>query len=432
MLQVQAKSTETAQPISSLVESGLNHCINKIAQAFFFRVEEQRFRENKNFFYFTPTLLPLFGMLYAGAPESVKEDLEAFLGEKESNGRIHQAFGEWLEEKNDKCPSIFVDPIGWLMSKVYSVAAWLFPSFFPSTASATSASWKTMTDKGVLIAHREGTTIAPQASGALSHYGIESVTFTSNKEATAKSNKWISAKTQGAIQDLVPEMEGDPVALLLLAAASFKSSWEHPFPQENTQNRTFHNSDGTDSSIPMMQLETDNLRVADKGQVSMLELPMQGNLAMYVVKAETDFLPDFLSSEAFMGILDDVGQAKDLFQPISSLTVTLPKIDLKDRVNILDELNDDPLIQKIATANWQGSLMGTSDRQPLSVSHMVSQTNLSLDETGVAIKAASAAGMVVECVSPTFEVNRPFGLVLFDKTSKTILGMGQMNKFEAS
>lgn len=421
-------SRAAAPSVCPLVENKQNGFVNRIAQAFFAKVEAKRFESHQNFFYFTPTLLPLFGMLYAGAPESVRQDLSDFLGD---DGRIHETFGTWLEEEHQKCPAFLVDPLGWITHKVFALAALIFPHLFSSPTS-----WKTDTEKGVLIGHREGATIPKQAKRHLSHYCDEAVTFRSNLEATTKSNKWISDRTQGAIQDLVPEVpESDPVQLLLLAAANFKSSWEHPFPKEETRSGRFYNSDSTDVQVPTMKLATDDLRMAYDRQegryMQLLELPMHGDLAMYVVKGGgAEGVRDYLTSPALLDVLERVDGEGDPFEETSSLTVTLPKIDLKDRVDVLTELADDPLIQKIQAADWKESLVETSSPQPLQVTHMVTQTNLSLDETGVAIKAASFTFCGQQSCPPTFYANEPFGLVLYDKRSKTILGMGQMNKFE--
>lgn len=432
----QTPQTTTTEPLPT-AELSATGFINRTAQTFFSKVEERRYAEGKNFFYFTPTLLPLFGMLYGGAPEGVKEDLQAFLHD-DGSCNVHEAFGNWLK-KEYKSPEFFIAPIAWIIEKVSLLATWLFPRYFPPTFS-----WKTETDTGILIGHIEGTTIPQKTSEALSHYCESPVIFATNGEATEKSNTWISERTQGAIQDLVPDVdESNPIQLLLLAAASFKSNWVYPFDERCTGEGWFTNSDGTQArNVPTMQLRTDDLRIAydkiDDKTIKILELPMHGDLAMYIVidqkgwreewQNET-YVKEYLASEDFLDVLDQVNGDDDPFEKTDGLTVHLPKIDLKDRVDILSELSDDPLIQRIQQVRWDGSLVETSDSRPSEITHMVSQTNLSLDETGVKIKAASFTFCGQLSCPPTFHADSPFGLVLFDKKTKTILGMGQMNNF---
>ncbi|MCB1072529.1 MAG: hypothetical protein KDK96_05425 [Chlamydiia bacterium] len=421
----QPKSTEplrAAEPSSTAF-------INRTAQTFFSKVEERRYAEGKNFFYFTPTLLPIFGMLYGGAPEEVKGDLKEFLHD-DGSCDVHEAFGNWLK-KDYQSPEFFIAPIAWIIEKVSSLASWLLPRYFPPTFS-----WKTETDTGILIAHRETATIPEKTRAALSHYCEDPVTFATNGEATEKSNAWISERTQGAIQGLVPYVdESNPLQLLLLAAASFKSNWVYPFDERRTFQGRFNNSDATTADVQMMELAINDLRIAyhriDGKYLRILELPMHGDLAMYVVidNNQGADVKKYLASEAFLDVLNRVDREESPFKKTRSLTVLLPKIDLKDRVDILSELSDDPLIQKIQQARWDGSLVETSDSRPSKITQMVSQTNLSLDETGVKIKAATFTFCGLQSCPPTFYADKPFGLVLFDKKTKTILGMGQMNNF---
>ncbi|MCP5503552.1 MAG: hypothetical protein H7A41_00190 [Chlamydiales bacterium] len=419
--------------------------INRTAQTFFSKVEERRYAAGQNFFYFTPTLLPIFGMLYGGAPEEVKGDLKEFLHD-DGSCDVHEAFGNWLKVPQEEetveqkhARDFFSTPILWVTEKIRSLGMWLFPKYFPPPAPVIPTSWKTETDTGILIAHRETAKIPEKTRAALSHYCEDPVTFATNGEATEKSNAWISERTQGAIQDLVPYVdESNPIHLLLLAAASFKSNWVYPFDERSTFQGRFNNSDGTTADVQMMELAINDLRIAyhriDGKYLRILELPMHGDLAMYVVIDDNQGadVKKYLASEAFLDVLNRVDGEESPFKKTRSLTVLLPKIDLKDRVDILSELSDDPLIQKIQQARWDGSLVETSDSRPSKITQMVSQTNLSLDETGVKIKAASYTCCGAQSCPPTFYADKPFGLVLFDKKTKTILGMGQINKLSDS
>ncbi len=425
----QTPQPTTTEPLPT-AEPSATGFINRTAQTFFSKVEEQRYAEGKNFFYFTPTLLPIFGMLYGGAPEGIKEELQDFLHD-DGSCNVHEAFGNWLK-KEYQSPEFFIAPIAWIIEKVSSLATWLFPRYFPPTFS-----WKTETDTGILIGHREEATISEKTGQALSHYCESPVTFTTNQEATERSNAWISERTEGAIKDLVPNVdESNPIHLLLLAAASFKSNWVYPFDKSRTVKGRFTNSDGSEAqNVLTMELKINELRKAydriDDKYLDILELPMHGDLAMYVVIDNQNGakVKEYLASKGLLDILDRVDGEDDPFEKTYSLTVRLPKIDLKDRVDILSELSDDPLIQSIQRACWDGSLIETPDSEPSKITQMVSQTNLSLDETGVKIKAATFSFCAAQSCPPTFYANSPFGLVLFDKKTKTILGMGQMNNF---
>ncbi|MCB1072528.1 MAG: hypothetical protein KDK96_05420 [Chlamydiia bacterium] len=441
---VKQPSTTPTKPLPA-AEPCATGFINRTAQTFFSKVEERRYAAGQNFFYFTPTLLPLFGILYGGAPEDVKQDLKKFLHDDDGSCDVHEAFGNWLkvpqeveavEQKHAR--AFFSTSILWVIGKIRSLGMWLFPKYFPPPAPVIPTSWKTETDTGILIAHRETATIPEKTRAALSHYCEDPVTFATNGEATERSNAWISERTQGAIQDLVPDME-DPIQLLLLAAASFKGNWVYPFDESKTSPEKFTNSDGSMSSkVDTMQLKMNDLRMThdqiNGKSVRILELPMHGNLAMYVVidSNRGADVKEYLASEDFLGILNQVDEEESPFEEIMGLLVKLPKFELKDRVDILSELSGDPLIQKIQQARWDGSLVETSDSRPSKITQMVSQTNLSLDETGVKIKAASYTCCAGHSCPPTFYANKPFGLVLFDKKTKTILGMGQINKLSDS
>lgn len=118
---------KTTEPLPETKPSAMGF-INRTAQTFFSKVEERRYAEGKNFFYFTPTLLPLFGMLYGGAPEGVKEDLQAFLHD-DGSCNVHEAFGNWLK-KEYKSPELFIAPIAWIIEKVSHLQLGCFLAIF--------------------------------------------------------------------------------------------------------------------------------------------------------------------------------------------------------------------------------------------------------------------------------------------------------------
>lgn len=87
-------------------------------------------------------------------------------------------------------------------------------------------------------------------------YLAQSNTTDLNSDAGKREiDAWITDNTGGAITDIYRPAAGEYNYASLLNALIFESKWARKFDEKNTQPRTFHNYDGTESRVEMMEGE---------------------------------------------------------------------------------------------------------------------------------------------------------------------------------
>ena len=119
---------------------------------------------------------------------------------------------------------------------------------------------------------------------------------------------------------------------------------------------------------------------------------------------------------------------KEIFTARRGLSIGVPKLTLHDKTNLMEELAHTELAQEVMKSDFNGTLVNASDT--VITPHLVTETRFGLNETGVTVEAASYSASGCQSCDPTFRVPGPFGFVIVDRKTKTILGMGQVNKME--
>ena len=88
--------------------------------------------------------------------------------------------------------------------------------------------------------------------------GLQAVDFKGDFEtARVAINDWTAERTEGRIEDLVPEgVLNTFTRLVLVNALYLKAPWEETFEKELTEDRDFHLLDGSTVPVPTMTLQT--------------------------------------------------------------------------------------------------------------------------------------------------------------------------------
>ncbi|KAH8254295.1 hypothetical protein KR032_009431, partial [Drosophila birchii] len=111
------------------------------------------------------------------------------------------------------------------------------------------------------------------------HAGIEALNMNQPKDSADRINDWVSDSTQGKIQNLITPSELDSrTQALLVNAIYFNGTWENKFATMDTRPYQFQHSDGTSSSVAMMDNE-DTYGLADIPELdaTVLELPYKNS-----------------------------------------------------------------------------------------------------------------------------------------------------------
>lgn len=109
-------------------------------------------------------------------------------------------------------------------------------------------------------------------------------------ENTAPINDWISSRTAGKVRDIVPVNTVSDNGFWLVGNAYFNGKWVYPFDKKKTVDKVFHNLDGTDGKVRMMQ-QKGNFFYYEDAQMQAVRLFYQSGdyITFYLPRPEVDF-----------------------------------------------------------------------------------------------------------------------------------------------
>lgn len=271
----------------------------------------------------------------------------------------------------------------------------------------------------------------PWADGFLDtlamHYGagMHVLDFAADPErARGVINGWIGQITEKLIPNLIPEgvLNAD-TRLVLTNAIYFKGSWAAPFSPSQTADATFHNLDGTTSTVPMMHQAEAAFPYAKVGDVEIIELPyVGGEVSMVLVvppQGELGTLEAGLTGAQIEGWLDAL-------EPESG-TLRMPRFEVDARLPLKSALQD--LGMEAAFNEGLADFSGITAAERLFITDALHQGVLKVDEEGT--EAAAATAVVTGPTSvpeTTFDltVDRPFLLMIRDRPTGAPLFFGRV------
>ncbi len=256
------------------------------------------------------------------------------------------------------------------------------------------------------------------------------VDFTSEPDAVREQiNDWIADRTEDKIQDMLPMGVIDAATrMVLVNAIYFIASWDTPFDEFNTRDKTFTLIDGSTVTVPMMfQQESLGYVLGDSFQA--VELPyLGGEVAFFAI------VPDAGSFEQFEAGMDaqqfnalrsrmmygDVQLDMPRFELNTDLDLKSPMITL----GMTDAFDD-------SRADFSRMFDPTQVDENLYISAALHKAYIGVDEGGT--EAAAATAIVIGASAapmPTqpvrIQLDRPFIYVIYDRPTGTILFMGRV------
>ena len=229
-------------------------------------------------------------------------------------------------------------------------------------------------------------------------------------------NEWIREHTGGKIQQAVPEVTPESVAMYLINAVYFKAEWKIAFDKKETRDLPFRLLDGSTRAHPMMHqkgsfdhLQTDDLQAiripyGKDGRMSMVVfLPKEG--------LSLDGLHRRLTAENVARWMKEFRQAE--------CDLTLPRFKLELEFELLGNLRS----LGMPTRGYGGI-----SKQDFGVGGVLHKTFVEVNEEGTEAAAVTVIKLTTS-VSPNpsvFRADRPFVCMLRDDTTGSILFMGSI------
>ncbi len=254
---------------------------------------------------------------------------------------------------------------------------------------------------------------------------LESVDFLNQTEAARRAiNAWVDGRTEHKISELLAPGALDSSARLVLAnAIYFKGPWARPFHKEATTPQPFLRPGQAPLSVPLMHLAS-RFRYLETDSYQAVELSYQQSDVSMVVwlprKAEAlGELERELSAASIAVSLNTLAPA--------SVELFLPKFKINNTTSLARPLADLGMKDAFTPA---ADFSGISD-QSLSISAVVHQALVAVDEVGT--EAAAATAMVaVGAARPDlreqkiFRADHPFLFAIRNHTSGEILFIGRV------
>lgn len=243
-----------------------------------------------------------------------------------------------------------------------------------------------------------------------------------NNAAKDKINQWASDKTNGKIKKVLDQISSDDV-MFLLNALYFKGDWTTKFDSKNTLDKAFHLQTGADKIVKMMYSKSDfALSVSEK--YTAVKLPYgNGQFEMTILLPKTqnsisEILSSFTAAE-WSKIKSDTAK--------TGVNLGLPRFTLEYSKKLNGTLTKMGISKMFGTAAELGKINRTV---PTMVSFVKQDTYLGIDEKGTEAAAVTSIGIVATSAGPGYPpqiiCDHPFGIIISEKTSNTILFMGRI------
>lgn len=238
-------------------------------------------------------------------------------------------------------------------------------------------------------------------------------------------NAWCADKTNGCIPDFLKD---DPEGkALLLNALYFKGLWAEPFDKGLTQNEPFTNEDGTQTEVAMLNRQSGYL-LAQNDLYATVRLPYgNGAFALQVILPQ-EGVSLAQCIEALNGASWQALQESMMWKEVD---VKLPKFTIEDYQNSLIRVLMAMGVQEAFRNSADFSKMANKD---LMISSVDQSVYFRLDEEGT--EAAAVTGIGMSQALPQnpygvyeFHVDRPFLFLLTEKSTDSVLFMGQVTGF---
>ena len=235
-------------------------------------------------------------------------------------------------------------------------------------------------------------------------------------------NKWVANRTNGRIEDLLPnDAITSLTALILTNAVYFSAPWANRFDPDATTQDTFYPSPQRQLQCSMMHRSGKyNLHVGCSFQT--LELPYAGNkFSMVIILPNEGVLlqgvVDSLTPTGLGYMLDNLVQA--------DVNISLPRFKLLHEYNMRKTLTE--MGMPIAFSD-EADFTRMSAASDLKISNVFHKAFVEVSEEGTEAAAATAVVIMRKsaAIPHDFIVNRPFIFLIREMETGIILFMGRV------
>jgi serpin B len=277
------------------------------------------------------------------------------------------------------------------------------------------------------IWHREGFPVEPSfVETNQQHFDavVRALDF-ARPDALGTINGWVEDKTRGKIDTILDRIRSDEI-MFLINALYFKGTWTYAFDENQTREALFTQHDGSTTPVPMMHQTTD-LPYFETESLQAVDVPYGDSLYSMTVLLpkeghDVDDVVARLDAAQWTAWMDRLTpRAVELRLPRFTLTHT------KTLNAVLTALG-----MGVAFDCEQADFTGINPNSNLGLclSRVQHKAFVEVNEEGTEAAAVTSVGIsVVSAQAGTpVHVDRPFGFVIRERHSGTILFVGKVNR----
>lgn len=245
-------------------------------------------------------------------------------------------------------------------------------------------------------------------------------------------NDWVSEKTQGKIEELLPPGSVNPLTKLVLTnAIYFKGTWKWQFDPDLTGERPFTLLDGSQVMVPMMEQGEVWLPYTEGSLDGLgyqaVELPYVGEeLSMVILLPAPEWLGEEFTAEKFKEFERKLSPEwlKETLEGLETWEVDLvmPKFSFTWGFDLSDALSR---LGMPLAFSAQADFSGMDGMRDLFINGIYHKAFVKVDEEGT--EALGATGTTMVRAAPyEFQVNHPFIFLIRDRETGAILFLGRV------
>jgi serine protease inhibitor len=245
--------------------------------------------------------------------------------------------------------------------------------------------------------------------------------------AVTTINSWVSAQTNNRIPEILDRI-GSSEVMLLVNAIYFHGIWQKQFDKSETFDAPFYGASGSVTTVPMM-VRAAGFQYAATSKYEAVDLPY-GNSAftMTVVlpnrRADIDAFAQSFNLEKWTSVVSSLHH--------SVVEVFIPRFRMEWQRSLNDDLQQ--LGMRLAFGNADFTRMSPLSLD-LFITRVLQKTVVDVDEEGTEAAAATVAmvelGRARRSTPAVFLADRPFLVVIRERSSGTILFIGKIAKLPA-
>ena len=263
------------------------------------------------------------------------------------------------------------------------------------------------------------------------YYGgkVTNLDFVSDTENSRQTiNRWVEEQTNNKIKDLIPTGGVNAMTRLVLTnAIYFKGNWLIQFNKNNTKERDFRVSPERTVKAKMMNLAGEKavFNYGETEKLQILELPYdRRELSMIILLPRDDdirSLEQHLKDESLASLKNSMEERQ--------IDVFLPGFKFETKYYMAKTLSE----MGMPTAfSGDADFSGMTGKKDLSISEVIHQAYVEVNEEGTEAAAATAVIMKLSAVMdppkiPVFNADHPFIFMIQEKASGNILFMGRVS-----